>query len=204
MGFSSLIDILGSVVIGGMLFLILLGLHESAVKNSFKFSGEMIVQRNLVELVKLLEHDFRKIGYCKDWEEILDPSKSILAADSNSISFLTDINSDGVIDTLQYILGPATELSHTPNPRDRILYRIVNGNTPVGANLGVTQFKMFYFDTFGNPISFPIDIPAEINTMEINITVEDVVAYDDPNIENDYNSVFWKQIRLAARNLVNR
>ena len=40
--------------------------------------------------------------------------------------------------------------------------------------------------------------------MEINLTVEDVAAYDDPYVENDYNSVFWRQIRLAARNLGNR
>jgi len=204
MGFSTLLDILGSIVVGGMLFLILLRLHDAAVKNSFQFNGEMIVQKNLVEIVKLLEHDFRKIGYSRDWEEIPDPSKSILAADSNSISFLTDINDDGVVDTLEYILGPISELSHTPNPRDRILYRIVNRNSPAGANLGVTQFNILYYDTFGNLISFPIDVPAEINTLEINLTVEDVAAYDDPYIENDYNSVFWKQIRLAAINLGNR
>lgn len=204
MGFSTLLDIIGSMVIGGMLFLILLNLNEAAVKNSFRFNGEMIVQKNLVEIVKLLEHDFRKIGYSKDWELIPDPSKSILTADSTSISFLTDTNNIGIIDTLEYRLGPASELSNTPNPRDKILYRIVNGDESPGVNLGVTQFRMNYFDTFGNPISFPIDVPSEINTMEINLTVEDVSAYDDPDVENDYNSVFWKQIRLAARNLSNR
>jgi len=204
MGFSSMIDILGSIVIGGMLFLILLRLNEAAVKNSFQYNGELIVQQNLVEIVELLEHDFRKIGFCSDWEAIPDPSKSIIAADSSSISFLTDVNDDGIVDTLGYFLGPLSELAHTPNPRDRILYRTVNGSNPLGANLGVTQFNLLYFDTFGDTIIFPIAVPGEINTMEINVTVEDVAAYDDPYIENDYNSVFWRQIRLAARNLRNR
>ena len=204
MGFSSMIDILGSIVIGGMLFLILLRLHEAAVKNSFQYNGELIVQQNLVEIVKLLEHDFRRIGYCSDWTAIPDPSKSIIAADSSSISFLTDVNEDGIVDTLSYYLGPLSELDHTPNPRDRMLYRTVNGSNPLGSNLGVTQFNLRYFDTFGNPIAYPIAVPGEINTMEINLTVEDVAAYDDPYVENDYNSVFWRQIRLAARNLGNR
>ena len=204
MGFSSLLDIMGSIVIGGMLFLILLRLNEAAVKNSFQYNGELIVQQNLVEIVKLLEHDFRRIGYCSDWTAIPDPSKSIIAADSSSISFLTDVNEDGIVDTLSYYLGPLSELDHTPNPRDRMLYRTVNGSNPLGSNLGVTKFNLRYFDTFGNSIAYPIAVPGEINTMEINLTVEDVAAYDDPYVENDYNSVFWRQIRLAARNLGNR
>jgi len=204
MGFSSLIDILGSIVIGGMLFLILLRLNDSAVKNSFQYNGELIVQKNLVEIVNLIEHDFRKIGYCANWQAIPDPSKSIVAADSNSISFLTDVNEDGIVDTLNYYLGPLSELDHTPNPRDRILYRVVNGSNPMGANLGVTQFDLQFFDIFGNPIALPVNVPGEINTMEINVAVEDVAAYDDPYSDDDYNHVFWRQIRLAARNLGNR
>ncbi|MCK5086686.1 MAG: hypothetical protein KAQ90_04150 [Melioribacteraceae bacterium] len=213
MGFSTLIDILGSIVIGGLLFMILLRLHEAAVANSFQYNGELIVQQNLVEVVKLLEHDFRKIGYCADWQAIPDPSKSIITADSNSISFLTDVNSDGTPDTLLYYLGPLSELEHTPNPRDRMLYRIVNGATPAGSNLGITQFELHFFDAFGTPIPFPIVVPGEINTMQINITVEDVAAYStlqyneetgQIELEGNYSSVFWRQIRLAARNLGNR
>ncbi len=126
MGFSTLIDILGSIVIGGMLLMILLRLNDSAVANSFQYNGEMIVQKNLVEIVELLEHDFRKIGYCRNWQAIPDPSKSIVRADSTSITFLTDEDSDGIVDTMTYFLGSAVELAGTANPRDRMLYRKTN------------------------------------------------------------------------------
>jgi hypothetical protein len=58
---------------------------------------------------------------------------------------------------------------------------------------------MIYFDAIGNVINFPITVPSEIYTMQINITVENTEAYDE-----NYSSAFWRQIRLAARNLRNR
>ena len=199
MGFSTLIDILGSIVIGGMLMLILFRLNDAAVANSFRYNGELIVQKNLVEVVNLLEFDLRKIGYCAVWENLPNPSKYIVSADSNSIKYLTDTDSDGNVDTLSYFLGPLSELSGTANPRDRMLYRRVNKSKPLSANLGVTMFRFTYYDVFGKEISFPITQPGEIQTMQIDIAVEDIAAYDEK-----YQRMFWRQIRLAARNLGNR
>jgi hypothetical protein len=199
MGFSTIIDIIGSTLIGGMLLMILFRINDAAVENTYVYGGELLVQQNLVEVVTLLEYDFRKIGYCADWQKIPDPSQAILAADSNDITFLTDLDSDGNVDTLRYFTGPTSQLTSTVNPRDRMLYRVENNESPKGANLGVTQFNMLYFDAIGNVISFPITQPSEIYTMQINITVENTEAYDE-----NYSSAFWRQIRLAARNLRNR
>lgn len=199
MGFTTLLDILGATIIGGMLLLILFQVHESTVQNTYKYGGDLIVQQNLVSVVEVLEHDFRKIGYCKDWEKIPDPTKSVIAADSTSIKFLTDIEPDGFVDTMHYYLGPASELDHTDNPRDRFLYRVINDETPVGTNLGITEFSLDYYNALGTKLTFPILVPSEIYQMEINITVENTAAY-----EQEYSSAVWKQIRLAARNLRNR
>lgn len=199
MGFSSLIDILGSTIVGGMLFMILLRINDTAVQNTFTYGGDLIVQQNLVAVVELLEYDFKKIGYCSDWEEIPDPSKAIISADSTSIAFLTDIEPDGTVDTMYYSLGSTDELSHTDNPRDRMLYRIINDGDRLGSNLGITEFKILYFNALGNQIPFPITVPGEIYTMQINIRVENSAAYDQY-----YSSAFWRQIRLASKNLRNR
>ncbi|GAB4140277.1 MAG: hypothetical protein Fur0015_10650 [Ignavibacteriales bacterium] len=199
MGFSTLLDIVGSMVIGGMLMLILFRLQDSATKNSYNYGGEAIVQQNLVEVVQLLEHDFRKIGYCRDWSQIPDPSRAILTADSTSLSFLTDLDDNGTVDSLRYYLGPKSELSETPNPNDRMLYRVENGGTPVGANLGVTEFQLEYYDALNNKLTFPIQNTGQIYTMRIDLKVENTSAYD-----NEYTSAFWRQIRLVARNLRNR
>ena len=109
MGYSTLIDLMGSTIIGGLLLLILLNLNDAAVENNFVYGGEAIAQANLVEVVRLVEHDFRKIGYCRDWEKIPDPSKSVLMATQNSIKFLTDDDNDGNLDTIFYQLGSESE-----------------------------------------------------------------------------------------------
>lgn len=207
MGSSTLLDILGSTVVGGMLILILFRLNDANVQNTYTNGSELIVQQNLTEIVKLIEYDFRKIGYCQNYNKIQDPSKSIISADTSSISFLTDVadpshpKGDGNIDTLHYYLGPTSELSGTPNPNDRMLYRVVNNKTPGGSNLGVTIFHLTYYNKLGSILPTPItgaDL-GEISRIEIDLQVETTAAYDKL-----YSTIFWRQIRLVARNLNTR
>jgi hypothetical protein len=200
MGYSTILDIIGSMAIGGLLLLILWRLDDSAVQNVINNGQEITLQQNMTTIALILEHDFRKIGYCANWNNIPDPSKAILYADTSSIKFLTDDNDDGVVDTLYYYLGPTSELASTPNPRDRYLYRILNGKKLQEADLGITRFRLVYYDALGDSItSNPVTNPGTIATIEINLTVEDVYAYDQ-----QYDQAFWRQIRLAARNLQNR
>jgi len=198
MGFSTIIDILGSMIIGGTLLVILWRLNDATTANTYNYSGELSLQQNLATVATIIENDFRKIGYCANWN-IMPDSGRIILADSNKIKFLTDVQSDGFIDTLYYYLGPTSELTMTENPRDRVLYRIINNETPVKSNLGVIQFYLIYFNPLGDTIPFPITQPGEVATMEINVTVENTAAYDQ-----QYSSAFWRQIRLVARNLKNR
>jgi len=158
MGFSTLLDILGATLIGGYLLMILLRMNGSSVENTYKNSSELIVQQNLVEVVKLLEYDFRKIGYCRNFNNIPDPSKAILYADHHRIRFETDVAEppsypygDEEVDILDYYLGSTTEpaVSGTPNPDDRMLYRVLNDESPKGSNLGITSFHLNYFTSSG-------------------------------------------------------
>ncbi len=199
MGTSTLLDIIGSMVVFGMLLLIVLQVNDSGTANSFTYTFDLLVQENLVAVVDLVEYDFRRLGYCADPTKIPDPSKSIIAADSTSITFLTDVNDDGVLDTMKYYTGPTSELASTPNPNDRFLYRVVNNETPIGTNLGVTAFNLLYFNAQGDTIHFPISVPGEIYTMQISITVENIASYD-----TTYSTAFWRQVRLVSRNLNNR
>jgi len=199
MGFSTIMDILASVIMGGMLLTIVLRLSDSAAEKTYNYSGELSLQQNLVTIAQILETDFRKMGYCKDWEKFPDPTQAIIEADSSSIKFFADIDNNGNMEIVHYYLGPTSDLQHTPNPRDRFLYRVVNNETPVGVNLGVTEFYMIFFDALGDSLHFPITHPTLINSYEINIRVESVYAYDEK-----YSSAFWRQIRLVARNLKNR
>ena len=206
MGFSSILDILGSIVVGGFLLILLWQIDDSAVKNVYNNSEELILQQNLATSARILERDFRRIGYCKNYN-LIPKTNVITSATDSSISFLTDVYDKGVVDTLKYYLGPTSELASSPNPRDRFLYRVINNETPVGVNLGVTQFRLVYFDVYGDTLFTPISDLSQISSMEINIAVENVVGYggDSPEEEQSkYSTAFWRQIRLAAMNLQKR
>ena len=199
MGTNVILDILGSIVIFGILMLTLFRIFDSATANTYKGSGDLVAQQNLSSIIQVLEYDLRKIGYCADWKKIPAPNQSILLADSTRLKFLTDVDEDGDMDSIFYYLGSTSELSSTPNPRDRFLYRVTNNEAPVGVNLGVIQFNLAYFNSLGNQLDFPISEAGEVHSMEIKIAVEDVDAYDQ-----QYSTAIWRQIRLAARNLRNR
>lgn len=199
MGIASIFDLIGSVVIGGVLLITLIKINDSATRNTYGFTGELIVQENLVTTVEVLEYDFRKIGYCEDPFAIPNTKRAILYADSTDITYLTDVNFDGIPDTMRYYLGPTSELSHTPNPDDRMLYQEINGNR-AGVNLGITLFKIKYFGALGEELSLPRTFPPTgIFSMQIDIRIENTSAYDE-----EYRYAFWRQIRLASRNLENR
>ena len=206
MGFSTLLDILGSTLVGGMLLLILFRMSDASVKNTYLNGGELIVQQNLAEVVRVIEYDFRKIGYCKNYNMIPDPSKSIVSATNNSITFLTDVavpgtypEGDGIVDTIHYYLGSPNDLLETPNPIDRMLYRVVNNETPRGSNLGITMFNLSYFGPQGDLLPTPVSNPGAIASIRIDLEVQDPIGYQDK-----YPSVFWRQIRMTAKNLNNR
>lgn len=199
MGFSTILDILGSMIIGSILLSITLRLNDSATGKTYYNSAELSLQENMATVAQIIETDFRKIGYCADWNKFPDPSKAVVYADESSIKYLTDIDSDSNMDSIRYYLGPTSELLSTPNPRDRMLYRVLNNETPKTSNLGVTQFRLVYFDALGDTIPPPITTPGLITSVEINLAVESVAAYD-----TSYSSAFWRQIRLVARNLKNR
>lgn len=199
MGFTTLLDIMGSVIIGGVMMTIAYQLSDTITERTYNHSGELTIQQNLATVAQIIEFDFRKIGYCKNWNLIPDPTKALLYADSSEIKFYTDIDNDGDVDSIHYYLGPTSELTGSANPRDRMLYRVLNAETHKSANLGVTQFLLVYFDALGDTLTPPIGVNGGITSIEINLTVENTDAYDQK-----YSKAFWRQIRMVSRNLKNR
>ena len=197
---GTMIDLVASIIIGGMMVGIMLKLNGNAAQNVYLNSGEVICQQNLVNQAQILETDFRRIGYCSDYTNIQDPTKVFLAADTASIKFIADINTDGKMDTIYYYLGLASALSATANPRDKILYRSVNGVVPTGSDAGITRFYLVYFDYNGDTIHCPVtaaNLPL-ITDIELNMNIENTT------IDNSQIYAYWRQERLSVPNIKNR
>lgn len=144
---ASLLDILTATFIGAILILMIIGISFYIQNSSNEVMTASVAQMNLKEIAEVLDYDLYKIGYRV-------PSNKILEADSTRIRFQTDINNDGKIDTVFYFLGSPNELMNTPNPRDKILYRIENNQPLRGSNLGVVDFKLTYYDSTNTKINY--------------------------------------------------
>lgn len=205
MGNSTILDIIGSFVIAGFLFLMTMRLNQSATETSAAYHTQLNLQTNLTTMVSILEFDLRKIGYCRDYKKIPDPTQALLLADSTRIKFLCDFNNDGNLDSIYYWLGPVSELTDTPNPNDRYLYKRTNDLAPEKWNFGVTTFRLKYYDALGDSVAFPVVDPAIVNSMEISIQVQAADPYDQVYVNDPFAyETFWRQIRLVSRNLQNR
>ena len=211
MGSSSLMDIVGSFIVGGALIVMALRLNAQAAESTAIHGGSYILQRNMTALIDILEFEFRKIGYCKDWKKVADPTKSIRIAELNKIRFLTDYPTsgspygDGNLDSITYWVGDTSELASTPNPFDRYLYRQVNTGTVEKLNLGLTQFQFNYFDALNDPLPFPIADTRKVYLMQVSVAVQTATPYAQEFImDSSAYQVFWKQLRLVTKNMKNR
>ncbi|HAP35742.1 MAG TPA: hypothetical protein DCQ28_07285 [Bacteroidetes bacterium] len=217
MGSQTILDLISSTIVFGTLTMIALRLNGGTMENIQSFREDIVVQQNLVAVSELLEYDFRKIAYCKNYNTITSPTKAIRYADTSKIIFWTDFpvsrwgsqfDGNGVLDSLTYYVGPTSELADTPNPNDRLLYRVENNSTPRGVNLGVTTFNIQYYDAFRNKLTTPVDSCQLIQYLQITIQVEHPVKwtkyYNTATYDTVYQSAFWRQVRLVAKNLNNR
>ncbi|HDH57706.1 MAG TPA: hypothetical protein ENF16_03750 [Bacteroidetes bacterium] len=146
---STMLDMVGSFIIGGLLLMMILNVNANFNMMSTENRLDLMVQENLAELIEEIEFDFRKIGY-----GVQNPSLSIISADTSSISFWADLDNDGTLDQVSYTLGPTSDVFGTVNPRDRILYRSING-TQTGGSLGVVDFQLTLYDISGTQTTDP-------------------------------------------------
>jgi hypothetical protein len=216
MGTSSILDIITSAILAGVLLLIALRLNAQANESTMVYNGSVILQENITTLVGWIEHDFRQIGYCRNFKKVPVPSKAFRRADASDITFWTDVNSDGNgpdgnLDSVRWYIGSVTDtiVNGTSNPRDRLIYRVVNNATPKGWNLGVSQFNLTYLDYMHNVLSTPVASPDQIYEIQIMIKCEAPYVFQEVYKANKFADtsdfqVIWRQIRLASRNLKNR
>ena len=197
---GTILDIIGSTIIGGLLLIMALNMLDTTTKHFIENGDDLIVQQNLTAITKTLEWDLKKMGFgMPEWQQI------IITADSTNLKFMSDINKDNAVDTVEYYVGPLSELTHTPNPDDKFLYRKVNGLPVNGFKVGVaSDFNFEYLNQDGSVID--TSVPANLNAVKmvrITLKVESSAVYSSESNpdKSEYKSAFWRQTRLVSRNL---
>ena len=197
------LDLIGSVIIAGFVIMIGVTLNGTVMGNADASKAELSVQESMVDIVRTLEYDFRKIGYGvpENQHAILDTSSTYIKFQADIVDASGNPFPDGVLDIIEWKLGPLE--TGMPNPRVRTLFRRVNYGAWVGASLGVTDFKLKYLDQDGQP---PVSLGA-IYIIETTLQVESPYKVQDQVITDQtwdkmgYATAFWRQTRLASRNI---
>jgi hypothetical protein len=60
---AALLDVLISVLMGGMLLLNVLGAQDVVAEDSYVYQGDVLVQEMLITQVQYVEGEFRNMGY---------------------------------------------------------------------------------------------------------------------------------------------
>jgi hypothetical protein len=148
-----LLDIMGSSIIAGILFLLIFKLNLYSSHSNYYSDNELRLQQNVKTLAEVINYDLRKIGYKCD-------STAMLIAQPTRIKFYADMEAPGtaghgVIDLVEYYLGDSTQAYGTVNQRDKILYRILNETDTLGGpTLGLVDLKFTYMNSQGLATAF--------------------------------------------------
>jgi len=175
-----------------------------------------------ITLGQVTDYDFNKIGFRTD--SVFVFSK----AEETSIEFYSDLDNNGFVDTVQYILidsnyiskygysfsGNGNPANNTANKNDMPLYRIVNGTVNSQDKMVslVTDFGLTYFDSEGDSIMTSLSTHEqrkEIKGITVNFTISSpspiITAYgetEDGKIELDttYQVIEWQK-KFTPKNI---
>ena len=173
---DSFLGFIGSFLIGGLLLLSILTFQSDLRDYSYKHTNALIARDNAKGVIEVLEAEFFQIG-----AGII--GTAFVEHDSNSIKYSTDLDRDGTIDSVSYFLSNTLD-SATPNPNDKILYRVVNNGPPLSIAMGVIDFKVKYFNSNGAETTFC----TEITSVEVTLEMENTIPYD-----GEYSSFLWRK-----------
>src|SRR4030065_2216700 len=179
-----LLDLVGSVIIAGIMLLMMLNAHIYQANTRFASDSELQLQQNASTLSDILSYDLRKIGYEYD-------DNPFLHTDSGKVSYYADMDRDGTPDIVTYTISDPSAAKSTTNPNDRVLLRQVNDEISGGPSLGLTKLKFSYFDEFGNTTS---DFD-KIEYVRAEFWVESI----EP-VNKEYLFTYW-ELTISPRNI---
>lgn len=178
------LDLISATIIAGLVALVLLNLNTTASSTKFASDSALRLQENAETIAEILENDLRKVGYKYS-------GTAITTADTNKLTFYADIDSNGTTDQVTLTTSDSSAVSYTPNPNDKILYRIVDGDTSKGPSLGLTRLKFTYMNYLGNVTS----VLDSIKYIKAEIWLQ-----TPEKVDTIYAPTYW-QITINPRNI---
>ena len=206
---NSMMDIITSFIIAGMLGLIVIQTDANVKSSSIALQRDIRTQDQMKMVSDMISWEFRKIGHCLQ-DKYMNPKdptnfKAITLADSSHIKFsyfdnpravpgVSAFVSDSI--AVEYLLS--SDDTDTPNPYDKKLVRRVNGQYHAGYSLGLTRFRLQYYNKQGTELTTPVvsDSLPRIRSIRITYQIESREPF-----KNEY-SKFMYVTRITPKNLL--
>ncbi len=181
---NTILDLVGATIIAGIVFMLLINLNTTSMSTKFSSDSGLILHQNAETLAEIIENDLRKVGYKYN-------GTAITVAQPKMLTYYADIDLNGTIDQVTLSLGDSTEVTNTPNPHDKILYRKINGVTFKGPSLNLTDLRFTYKNSLGKITSF-LDSIKYIKT--------EIWLQTPEKVDLNYVPTYW-EITIHPRNI---
>lgn len=207
------VGLITSYIIAGIIIISMMRMNSRVSNSNVELTMTQITREKLTALSDIIYDDFPNMGY-----DLYDKTPEIITvADSNKIQFYRKIDTynSGVPEIITWQITD-TLVSSTQNPNDKILTRKVKKG--IGGvesitrfDLGITRFKLYYFDEFGlstlpedgEYLSMPVSAALRGSIKQIYIVLElqsTQPIMDNVNSEGRYIRSVWEK-RFSPANL---
>lgn len=189
-----------SYIIAGFLMITIITITYTVGFSNQEITTTLMKKNHSQAVQQILINDIPKIGY----RQKNTLSTKFIKAERHELSFYSDLNNDGVVETITWRYQPDKTPDHAQNPKTRTFTRTVDGEV-TELSVGVTNFEFRYYDTYGDtiPMSYPISNYDDIVQIEVEMELQsdfslEYRASDDEN----YITTTWKK-RFSPVNLRN-
>jgi hypothetical protein len=191
---NSLLYITVGLIIIGMLTLLLVQMDSTVKIHSTFIVHAMANNGNLNVISRIMEFDLRKIGH-----GLRAPLRAIHIADSSRILFSYDQQPFSLFDSIR-VNYQLSENTVTPNPRDKVLTRTVNGNRQTRISMGVTRMRFRYYNQAGTELAVPVvsDSLPKIKSIRLLLAIQNTES-----VQGRYVTAYYSS-QISPKNLLVR
>ncbi len=169
------ISLIISTIVGGLLMLSLIGLNTRVTQNAGIKTMQFATKSKVESLSGYLTADLRQVGAG------ITSGNKIEQITSNMITFRL-ANRNGVSRQVQWIWDANQPITDSPNPRDRRLQRISDGQvTDYGS--GVVSFHLTYYNANGDSTM----TMSDVRRIRAKVIMESNVPY-----MNEWARSYWE------------
>jgi hypothetical protein len=164
-----------SYVIAGFLMIMIFTINYNVGFSNQEVTTTLIKETHTQAVKQILTNDIPKIGY----QQGSVITNTFIKATDAELSYRSDLDNDGSVETITWTYDPDTTPAHANNPHVNTLIRTVDG-VDTDITLGITDFQIRYYNQYGStsPMSTPVSSSDFEDIVQIEIEFE---------MQNDYS-----------------